>query len=97
MPLHKSVIFLFLLPGTTNESSVIKCHIVLITWYSRGRQALVGYIGKNMPGKIFGCDIFFTHHRKGKDCHGIQNEVIGIIYCHCHMWYSCSFHKMMAS
>jgi len=39
MPLHKSVICLFLLPGTKNENSVIKCQIALIIWYSRGRQA----------------------------------------------------------
>jgi hypothetical protein len=36
---------------------------------------LVGYIGKNMPGKVVGCEILCTCHRKGKDCHGIQNEL----------------------
>ena len=51
-----------------------------IMWYTRGRQVLVGYIGKNMPGKIFVYEILCTYHRKGKDWHGIQNEVTGIIY-----------------
>jgi hypothetical protein len=27
------------MPGTKNESSVIKCHIALIILYNRGRQA----------------------------------------------------------
>ena len=56
----------------------------------------MGYIGKNVPGKIFDCEILCIYHRKGKDCHGIQNEVIGIVYSHCHVWYSCRLHKMMA-
>jgi hypothetical protein len=48
---------------------------------------LVGYIRKNMPGKNNKCQIFCMCHRKGKDCHEIQNEVIRIISSLCHVLY----------
>jgi hypothetical protein len=48
------MIFLFLLPATKNESSVMKCHIALIIWYSRGRQAgACGIYQKEHAGESF--------------------------------------------